>query len=250
MMRTLLFTLLAHDARQIARQRLLAMLLALALLMGLAARFGLPFLDATLSERGVLPSAHTAMRLSDTYPLWVAFFGLWQASLLPGTVFGFVLLDEKERETLTAMRVTPVPMRVYLAYKVALPYLTAVVFILAIVPMIGLAQLAWWELLVIAPMAALSAPLVTIGIATFARDKVQGLAFTKFFGLMGLVILGAWFISPVGRWVLGALLPPLMSAQAYWLALDSEPLWWVASLCAGAAQGALLAWLIGRFARA
>jgi fluoroquinolone transport system permease protein len=40
-----------------------------------------------------------------------------------GMVIGFLLLDERDARTLTALRTTPLSMRRYLGYRVALPLL-------------------------------------------------------------------------------------------------------------------------------
>lgn len=244
------------DVRLILRNRMLVLLLCVVVVVGVIARLGLPVIDAALADSGTMPSASTPMRFAATYPLWVAFIGLWQAALIPGTVFGFLLLDEKEDDTLTAMQVTPVPLSRYLGYRVALPWALAVVFGLALVPVLEplLAGSGAGEppgflaRVVIVLGAALVAPITTLLLATFAANKVQGLAFTKFAGVAGLVILIGWFVPGPWQWMLG-LFPPFLLAKAYWMALAGDGGWaWVAVLGLGIVlELGVLAWLLGRF---
>lgn len=244
----LVLTLGRNDVRLILRDRMLVMLLGMAALMGLAARFALPALDASLAAGGVLPSDTVELRFADTYPVWTVFIGLWQASLLPGTAFGFMLLDEQEDGTLIAMRVTPVPMARYVGYRVAQPALLALMFGLALPPLIGHAPIAAWQLIPIALGASLTAPLAMLLLASFANDKVQGLAYTKFGGVAGLTILFGWFAPEPWQWGLG-LFPPFLVAKSYWMAHAGHGLWWAPLLVAIVTQLALLRWLLGRFAR-
>lgn len=242
----LALTLGRNDVRLILRDRMLVMLLGMAAFMGVAARFALPALDASLAESGVLPSESVSLRLSDTYPMWVAFIGLWQAALLPGTAFAFLLLDEKEDETLVAMRVTPVPLARYVGYRVAQPTVLSLIFALAIVPLIGHADVAPWKLVPIAFGACLTAPLAMLLFASFANDKVQGLAFTKFGGVAGLTILFGWFAPEPWQWLLGVF-PPFLVAKAFWMAHAGDSLWWAPLLVAVVTQLAMIRALVRRF---
>ncbi len=240
--------LLRNDLRLVARDRLLVMLLSLVAVLAAVTRFVLPELDASLARNGILPNASTSLRFADTYELWVVFIGLWQAALMPGTVFAFLLLDEKEDGTLVAMRVTPVPLSQYLGYRVAVPALFAFVFGLALTPAIGFAPVPAWQLVLFALGAATTAPLVTLLIATFAADKVQGFAFTKFGGIAGLVILFGWFAPLPWQWLLCAF-PPFAIAKGYWMAVAGAPAWWAPLILGTAAQCVALRALLGRLAR-
>lgn len=235
-----------NDVRLILRDRMLLMLLSLVVLIGVAARYAFPAIDAALARNGVLPSATTALRFADLYPLFVAFIGLWQAALMPGTCFGFLLLDEKEDGTLTALRVTPLPIERYVAYRVTLPALLGFAFALALPPLMGQATLPLAPHLALAAGAAVTAPLVTLLLAIWADNKVQGLAYTKIAGVLGLAILAGYFAPTPAQWLIGVF-PPFLVCKAYWMALADTPLWWVPLIIATAAQLAILAVLVRRF---
>ncbi len=224
--RHLIRSLAKNDVRLILRDPLLGVLSFVALGLGLSSRFLLPAIDQSLAASQMMPSTTSDLRFSDTYPLWVAFIGLWQAALMPGTVFAFLLLDEKEDDTLTAMSVTPVPPGFYLAYRLAMPLLMAFCFSMLIIPLMGFAPVPWWQLIPLALGASLIAPWTTLLIAVFANDKVQGLAFTKFFGIAGLMIIVAWFVPP--PWDnLFLVFPPYLVAKAHWMASSNSGAFWI-----------------------
>ncbi len=235
-----------NDARLILRDRMLVTLLAMVIAIGLGARFALPAIDATLAANAVLPSESAPFRFADTFPMFVTFIALWQGALMPGTVFGFLLLDEKEDDTLTATRVCPVRLELYLAYRVALPAALGFAFALVLVPLMGLHPLPLWQHVAVALGASLVAPLTTLSLAAFAENKVQGLALTKFGGVAGLTILVGWFVPEPLQWLLG-LFPPFLICKAYWMALEGRHLWWLALAVGTTAELGLLALLVRRF---
>ena len=59
-----------------------------------------------------------------------------------GMVIGFLFLDERDARTLTALRTTPMSMRQYLGYRVALPLLLGTASTLMGYPLTGLTPLA------------------------------------------------------------------------------------------------------------
>jgi fluoroquinolone transport system permease protein len=239
------------DVRLLLRDRMLATLLPVVAIIGVAARFALPAIDVALAEGGTLPNEATTLRFADTFPMLVAFIALWQAALMPGTIFGFLLLDEKEDDTLTVMQVTPVPLTRYLGYRVALPTALAVIFGVGLFPLlepllVGVEPLGWATRLLLVLGVAPVAPITTLLLATFAANKVQGLAFTKFGGVAGLTILIGWFVPPPWQWALG-LFPPFLIAKAYWLALAGDLLWIVAYALGVLLELMALSWLLRRF---
>ena len=237
-----------NDARLVLRDSMLATLLVMVLGIALVARWVLPYLDAALAASGVLPSETNPTRLRDVFPLLVSFIGLWEAALLPGVVVGFLLLDEKEDQTMVAVRVAPVPFTRFLRYRVTLAAGLAFGFALAVPSLMGHAQLDWAHHVPIALGAALAAPWSALLLAGFAADKVQGLAFTKFGGVAGLTILIGWFVPEPWQWLLGVF-PPFLVCKSYWMALSDEPLWFVPLLVGAAAQLPLITYLLRAFPR-
>ena len=96
--------------------------------------------------------------LSQYYLLIVSFFGLLVIPQLVGLLVGTLLLDEKDQDTLTALMVTPMPVRTYAIYRALTPALISVLGILLVVPFINVLVLPVEKLL---PLAVAAAPLGT-----------------------------------------------------------------------------------------
>lgn len=235
-----------HDARLIGRDRFLLFMLLFVVYIAVILRYGLPWANAFLAEQGLLPGETMTISLSDLYPMLVAFFALFDGALLPGAVFGFMLIDEKDDRTLEAMLVTPVPFERYVGYRVAVPAILGFVVILAMMLCIGQALLPWWQLTLIAAGASLGAPIAALGFAVYAENKVQGFALSKFGGIAGWAILIGWFVPEPWQWLIG-LFPPFWISKAYWMAFDGAAFWWAALLAGIVLQAGLIGWLIKRF---
>ena len=103
------------DSRILWRDPLLGWVLLMPL--GLAV-----LLRVLIPRAGEALLAATGFDLAPYYPLIMGGY-LMTAPGIVGMVIGFLLLDERDARTLLALRVTPLSMRRYLAYRVALPLL-------------------------------------------------------------------------------------------------------------------------------
>ncbi|MEZ4560235.1 MAG: hypothetical protein R2854_27975 [Caldilineaceae bacterium] len=96
------------DVRNVQRDSLLKFLIFYPWLLGLAMRFLIPWIATSLAG---------TFDLTPYYPLLTGFFGILITPLLAGFVTGFLLLDERDDHTLTALQVTPLSMNRYLTYR-------------------------------------------------------------------------------------------------------------------------------------
>jgi len=235
-----------NDAKLIGRDSFLIFMFVFAAIIALVLRLGMPALNSYLAETGVMPGETIKISFSDVYPMLVAYMALYTGALLVGTVFGFVLLDEKDQNTLKAMLVTPVPLSKYIMYRVGMSVVFAFVIILGMVLIINQSLLPLWQMILFAAAGALAAPIVTLFFAVLAENKVQGFAYSKFGGISGWFIMVGWFIPQPWQWICG-IFPPFWIAKAYWLALDGSSWWWLVLLVGVVLELALIGWFIRRF---
>ncbi|MDQ7790430.1 MAG: hypothetical protein RDU41_10345, partial [Clostridia bacterium] len=211
---------LAHnDFRLIGRDLFLVYLFLYINLIAVALRFALPSLNAHFVAGGTVPFV-----LSDWYPMLVAYFLIFLGAALIGMIYGFVLLEEKDNNTITALLVSPLPLNHYVFYRVGLPMMIAFIQIIVIVLIANVAVPPLWQMALISLGASLGAPIAALYFGAFAENKVQGLALAKFIGAAGFVIPVAWFTPEPLQFLFG-LFPPFWVSKAYWLALEGNPLW-------------------------
>jgi fluoroquinolone transport system permease protein len=226
------------DLRQVRRDSFLRWLVLMPFGYALLLRFGGPALAEQFAGRIDIPAF---------YPLAVSYVLVEMVPILIGVMVGFLLLDERDEQTLQALLVSPLPLRLYLAYKVAAPMLLSVVLTVLVVPLSGLVSIGPWALLVIALAAAVSAPVVGLFIVAFAENKVQGFAQLKILGSVAIVPVAAYFVAEPWQYLFGVIFPPYWALKSFWLAAAGDPRYLFFAVIGVLANGALLWLLVRRF---
>ena len=126
--------LIYADSRLLWRDPLLGWILALPIGLALLLRPLIPRVQEALL-------AGMGFDLTPYHPLVMGGY-LMTAPGMVGMVIGFLFLDERDARTLTALRTTPMSMRQYLGYRVALPLLLGTASTLIGYPLTGLTPLA------------------------------------------------------------------------------------------------------------
>lgn len=238
-----------NDVKVIGRDNFLRFMFMFAFIIAIVLRFGLPWMNDYLIEQGVLNETTFISSLVEVYPMFVAYLSIYTGPLLVGTIFGFMLLDEKDDNTIRAMMVTPVPLQQYLTYRVIAPIVLTYIIVIGQVLFINQALIPLWQLLLIATGASLTAPIISLFFATFAANKVQGFALSKFGGVSGWTIMLGWF-APMPFQLLIGIFPPFWISKAYWMILEGNNLWWAALIIGIITQIGLIALLMRRFSQA
>ncbi|KAF0195754.1 MAG: hypothetical protein FD169_1242 [Bacillota bacterium] len=221
-----IYKLWTVDLRQSGRDPLTALLFFVPVIMGLAGRFGFPaLLNLLPAGLDVTQYVRLSMAVLVLFP-----------SMLTGMIAAFLMLDEKDEGTLTAIQVTPVPKMQYALYRLFSPVLMSMVLVVLLVIIVGLVIVPAWVLLLTAILAALGAPLWAFVIFLFSGNKIEGLAIVKLLSLfIGVPLLaevlpskflpllwpfplywpykfflgsltGATYTSLLGAWIVGALI--------------------------------------------
>jgi len=223
---TALTALIDADSRLLWRDPLLGWVMLLPVGLALLFRLLIPKVSELLLAAG-------GFDLRSLYPLIMGGY-LMTAPGIVGMVIGFLFLDERDARTLTALRVTPLSMRRYLAYRVALPLLVGTGSTLVGYPLTGITPLRFTALLAIALVAGLSAPSLALVLAAAAPNKVAGFAVVKVLNLVNLLPVAAFFV-PLPLQLMAGVLPAYWPMRALWSAAAGEP--YVVYLMVGAIVG-------------
>jgi fluoroquinolone transport system permease protein len=227
-------TLALADARILGRDPLLKWVLGLPLGLALVLRVLIPRIQQALIANG--------FDMAPYFPLVMGGY-LMTAPGIVGMVIGFLLLDERDARTLSALRVTPLSMRQYLAYRVASPLIVGTASTLVGYPLIGITPLPFQSLLVIAAVAGVSAPLLALVLASAAPNKVAGFAVVKVLNGVNLLPIAAFFLPQPLQYIAGAI-PTYWPMRALWSAAAGES--YFVYLAIGAIAAALAVFLAAR----
>lgn len=204
------------DLGSLQADPLLRWMAAIPLMVALAIRNLLPLVIAQLSELAGLDLGWLQAPLS-------GYTVVTLAPLIAGAVVGFLLLDQRDDRTLLALRVTPLPLGTYIAYRLAVPALAGLLVTLAAVAVAG-GQGLGAGAFVAAVAAAPLAPLSALSLAAFARNKVEGLALMKAASVPLIAPLASLMLPPAWSYAL-AILPTYWIARATWALQAGEAAW-------------------------
>jgi fluoroquinolone transport system permease protein len=208
-------TLLAKDARAIARDLFLLFMLGYGLLISLALRLLTPLFDL----------AHLQLYLAPAPPML--------GSLLAGTVLGFALIEERETRTWLLLRTVPLTGRTLALYFVGGGTALGLVIGLGCAVAYGAPVVRPGLYVPLLVANALGTPLLMLFLGAFASNKIEGLAIGKIGSsasatpLLFFLLPPAWFVllawSPWSWLYLGLLKAHATDAQLTELAFEMPP---------------------------
>ena len=227
------------DAKNIRRDELLRWIILAPVAMALLIRWLFPILLVRIG-------AIMQFDLMPYYEPMTAFMIMLLTPYLAGLVIGFLLLDQRDDGTLTALQVTPLSLNGYLVYRLTMPMLLSIVMTLVAAPISGVIHIGFGRLLLTAVCAAPFAPIFALGLASLAQNKVQGFALTKIAGVILMPPLIAYFINTPWQILLG-IFPTYWPAMTLWSAQANDPAFWFYWSVGLAYQILVLALLTRRF---
>ena len=227
------------DLKNVRRDSMLVWLPIIPPLVALLARWGIPALTGWLA-------AEADFDLAPYHPLIMSFFLPFSAGLV-GVVTGFLLLDERDDRTLTALMVTPMPLTGYLTYRLSAPLLASTLVALISYPLVGLVPLPWAILTLIVVLSGFAAPILALFLGSLAENKVAGLALQKLLGGLLFLPVASYLLPEPWQWLAGVF-PTYWPMKVFWLAAGGQA--YLLPLIAGfVVNGAYLAALVRLFDR-
>lgn len=229
----------AIDARNVSRDAMLRWVVILTPAFGLLFRYALPPIVGAIYRR-------FAFDLTTYYPLIMSFLPLIAAGMI-GTVVGFLLLDQRDDQTMAALLVTPLSLGDYLRYRFTMLLLVCVALSCVTVAVAGLTETTPLQVVVTSIVAAPLAPIYALFLGSFAGNKVQGFALAKAIGIVFVPCVVAYLVTGPWQTAFGVI-PHYWSMKVFWL-FDSgaESAALVHAAIGLAWQGAVLVLLARRF---
>lgn len=227
-----------NDLRGVFREPLLIMVFTSPLLYVLMVALPVPPLTTHLAET-------YGFDLVPYYPLILSSLPVLGTMLLLGCVGGLLMLEEKDTGMLHALRVTPLPLSGFAAYRCATLIAVATGYVVLACLFTGMVPLSLVPaLLAIGVLTGVLAVFIALTMAALANNKVEGLALIRAVGFATAVLpLLPFFIDPPWEFAFG-LVPSYWPSKAFWVAFDGGNYW--PYLLVGLAYNALLVWGLGR----
>ena len=202
-----LATSIKLEFKQIKRDPMLPWMMLFPLVIAMAIRFGLPGL-----QQWVL--AQYQIDIMQYAPLMQSVLVL-MSPLVIGMIIGFLLLDQKDENSLSAIALTPASLVGYLFKKMALPLILSIPVTILSLWITQLIPFVFGRALFVAILALPLAPCFGLFLAVFADNKVQGLALSKISGLFIVPPIFGWIYQDGLGWLSG-LMPTYWVCHVFW----------------------------------
>jgi fluoroquinolone transport system permease protein len=229
------------DAKSVGRDSLLWWMFLIPLFVALPTRTIFPTIIARVGEI-------IGVDMMPYYPVMMSYMLLLMTPFMCGMVVGFLLLDQRDDRSLTALQVTPMPLRSYLIYRLAGPMLVSLAMTVVALPLAGLARGGMLPVVAGAVVAAPLAPIVALALASFAQNKVQGFALMKASGIFMMAPIIGYFVPPLWEIPFG-LVPTYWPAKVYSVAETGQAVAWLYLAAGLAFQALVVGLLLRRFDR-
>lgn len=216
---------LRNEFKLIYRDSILLMMMLFVIYLGVVLRFLVPWVNEFLVERSLMPGTLGNITFDYYYPLVLSFMVIFTGPQLSGAIFGFLILSDKDDQTIKALMVTPMSSMRYIHKRIVTSWFMGAIFIFSLIYMININVGMILGNLLIAAGGGLLAPIVMLFLGITSESKVQGMSYSKFLSIFGILLVISWFVNDSLQWLFG-LLPYYWISKAYW-AMNDGNIWMV-----------------------
>lgn len=190
-----------NDLKNIFRDKTLTLIFFVPVVIILLLRFAVPLLA------GKFPG------IVGYYPPLLAFFCYLMANF-PAFLVSFIMLDEKDEDVLTVIRVMPFSLPSFVAYRVLLMVLLGTLISTLAIRLSGLVETGLLHTLSISVLFALIAPITTLTVVLLAKNKIEGLSILKGLSVILMLPLLSFFVHSSWTLALG-IIPVFWTYMAF-----------------------------------
>ena len=183
--------LLLNDIRNIIRDRLL-----------LYTAFLIPLIIIIFTRLVIPWLSENVVPLQQYYSLLFMLIVI-TIPMMFGFVIGFLIMDERDENLLTVLRVMPISRNTYLIYRMLFVSILSLVYILLFPLLTGLINIGFIDYLPIGVLLAFLTPVLGLVANIVATNKVQAFAVFKTLGGVFYIPLFAFFINNDLKYILG-----------------------------------------------
>jgi hypothetical protein len=151
--------------------------------------------------------------IADYHVLVMMLVGV-QTSVIFGFIVAFLILEEKDEQILQVIRVLPISPSYFVLYRVLFALLFSTLSAFIVIRFSGIAFPGEFSTILLSIQYGLVAPFIALLVATFAANKVEGMAFFKGINLFLLLPIVTFFIKGIWQYAF-AVIPTYWTYSFY-----------------------------------
>ncbi len=196
-----ILSLIHSDIRQIFRDKTLTFFLVAPMLLIVFVRFFVPFITKQYTM------------VQQYHPMLMMFASI-QTAIMFGFIVSFIILDEKDENVLQVIRVLPISPFYFILYRLLFATTFSTLGAFLMINLSGIAYPGFTNSILLSIHYGLTAPFITLIISTFAKNKIEGMAFFKGVDLVLLLPLLSFFISGYTKYIF-SIIPAFWTYNLY-----------------------------------
>lgn len=196
-----ILSLIHSDIRQIFRDKTLTFFLVAPMLLIVFVRIFVPFI-----------TKHYPI-VQEYHPMLMMFASI-QTAIMFGFIVSFIILDEKDENVLQVIRVLPISPFYFILYRLLFATTFSTLGAFLMINLSGIAYPGFTNSILLSIQYGLTAPFITLIISTFAKNKIEGMAFFKGVDLVLLLPLLTFFISGYTKYIF-SIIPAFWTYNLY-----------------------------------
>lgn len=183
--------LMINDLRNIIRDRMLLFSgFVFPLVLVILCRLILPWISENVYD------------LTSHYSILFMMFAIFFPMIF-GFIIAFLIMDERDENLLTVLRVMPISRTSYLLYRMILILFLCFIFVYTFPVLSGLIDISFLDYLPVAVLFSLFAPILALIVNNLANNKIQAFAIFKMLGSVFFIPLFSFFIAEDWKYILG-----------------------------------------------
>lgn len=172
--------------RQISRDGILFVLLLAPFILGLFCKLAIPLIN-------ILTIKELSFELLHWYSLIDGFL-ICLTPMLTAMISAFLLLEERDEGISAFYQITPTAGYTYMAARIGLPMVWAIIVTAIITFLCGLSGLSIPVILCCTVISTLTGMALALMVVTTATNRVEGLALSKLMGISLLGVITVWAV--------------------------------------------------------
>lgn len=166
-----------YSLKLIFRDNILSILILAPILTGIAFKILIPYIDIFISKRFHVPN------IFKQYYMLIDIMLAYLSPCFFSIISSLVVLEELDENTSKYLMVTPIGKKGYLIWRLFIPCILAFILSIVLLSLFSLSNLNMILIFLISALSTFNAILMAVIVITFARNKVEGLAWTKIVNL-------------------------------------------------------------------
>lgn len=112
-----------------------------------------------------------------------------------GAVVGFSILEDRDDHIIDSIKVTPLTFNQFMSFRLIVVFFFSFAACIYVIWFSAIGDLPWKDILLIAFLASLGAPMIGLLINNFSENKIEGFAIMKLLGTIVILAIFALFFT-------------------------------------------------------